>query len=256
MVKKNKKRQMTKKSVEKIARQTAYAMIPKKINWQEGTDFGPGVVNNASPWILVQPAYLDFNTGNNYSREGDSVFIEKCTGVFNLSFSSATVHRVEVRELVGFFKGDTTASAKSIQDFNLNKLTQDLPKKLSNWDRDNYFITHDKSYDLMPHQIYNAGDPDEDNRATGVWKSRQIRLGHYLYRKYNYSNSTTGQGSGASDGVEGDYADAPDNNHPMGWKPFIALQVRCPEQDFTSGTGSNPGPYVDYKFKTMFKDLK
>jgi hypothetical protein len=161
-----------------------------------------------------------------------------------------------VRELVVFYKGDSTASAKNISDFNLVKLTADMPLKLSSWDRDNYFIVHDKAYDLMPHQIYNAADHDEDNRATGVWKSRRIALGHYLYRRYNYSNAATGQGTGAADGVEGDFADAPNNNHPIGWKPFIALQVRCPEQDFTSGTGSNPGPYIDYNFKTLFKDLK
>lgn len=253
--KKKAKKNMSEATVAKIARQQAYKMIPKKINWTEGIDYGPGFVNNAAPWTMISPAYLSVGDNVNYERESDSVFIEKCTGFFNVSFSTACTHRVEIRELVGFYKGDSTGSAKNISDFSAIKLSSDLPNKISNWDRDNYFITHDKHYDLMPHQIYNNADSGGDNQATGVWKSKQIRLGQYLYRKYRYSNGNTGQGSGGPDGVEGTVSGS-NNYNPIGWKPFIALQVRCPEQDFTGATGSNPGPYIDYKFKTLFKDLK
>ena len=246
------KRGVTKKGAEKIARQVAYKMIPKKINYQEDTDFGPGNINNSHSWILIQPAYIDQGY-DNASRLSDQVYIEKCSGFFNISFDTATTNRVEVRELVGFFKGTTDANEKNIADFSPTTLHSMLPTKMSSWDRDNFYITHDKSYDLMPQQVYNAADYNGANTPHGIWRSKRIGLTQHLYRKFRYTNSTEGGDNG--DLVEGAYATS---NHPVGWKPFIALQVRCPDQDFTSlGQGNNnPGPYIDYKFRTLFKDMQ
>lgn len=243
------KRVVSKKQVEKIARQVAYAQIPKKINYTEGTDTGPGLISNALPWFVIQPAFLDQGY-DNVSRAGDQVFIEKCSGFFNLSFNTATTNRVEVRELVGFYKGSTDATEKNIADFDAHTLSTMLPNKMSSWDRDNFYIKHDKSYDLMPQQVYNAGSGDGANAPQGIWRSKRIPLTHHLYRKYRYTNTQEG---GNGDNVEGAFASS---NHPIGWKPFIALQVRCPDQDWTGGSGSNPGPYIDYKFKTLFKDMQ
>jgi len=247
--KRRNKKVVSKKQVEKIARQTAYSMIPKKLHYTSGTDSGPGLIQNAQPWLLIQPAYLDQGF-TNHSRATDHIFIEKCSGFFNLSISPACTNRVEVRELVGYFKGSTDSSEKNIADFNTTTLAGMLPNKMSSWDRDNFYIKHDKSYDLMPQQIYNAGDGDGTNVPQGIWRSKRIALTHHLYRKFDYTNTVEG---GTGNTVEGNYAAS---NHPVGWKPFIAIQVRCPEQDFTSQTGSNPGPYIDYKFKTQFKDLQ
>lgn len=239
---------MTEAQVAKIARKTAYQMIPRKINYTNGEDVGPGVITNANPWFIIQPAFI--NQGyDNVSRLGDQVFIEKCTGYFNVSFSTNTTNRVEIRELVGFYKGSTDASDKNVADFDAGTLRDHLPNKLSSWDRDNFYIKHDKSYDLMPRQVYNAGDGDAGNVPQGIWASKRIALSQYLYRKFRYTNITEG---GDGDTVEGVFAAS---NHPVGWKPFLALQVRCPDQDFTNSTGSNPGPYVDYQFRTMFKDM-
>ena len=249
--KNNKKRHygVSKKQAEKIALKTAYSLIPKKINYTEGSDIGPGVITNANPWFIIQPAFI--NQGfDNITRLGDQVFIEKCSGYFNLSFSTNTTNRVEVRELVGYYKGSTDASAKNIADFDSGTLRDLLPNKMSSWDRDNFYIKHDKSYDLMPRQVYNAGDGDGGNIPQGIWASKRIPLTHHLYRKFRYTNITQG---GDGDTVEGVHAAS---NHPVGWKPFLALQVRCPDQDFTNSTGSNAGPYVDYQFKTMFKDMQ
>lgn len=245
---KNTKRGVTKKGAEKIARQVAYKMIPKKLNYTEGQDQGPGLITNATPWLMVQPAFL--NQGyDNISRLGDQVYIEKCSGFFNVSFSTSTTNRVEIRELVGYYKGATDASDKNIADFDSNTLATMLPNKMASWDRDNFLIKHDKSYDLMPQQVYNAGAGDGVNQPQGIWRSKRIGLTHHLYRKFRYTNDSKG---GAGDTVEGTYASS---NHPVGWKPFIAIQVRCPDQDFTGATGSNHGPFIDYKFKTEFKDM-
>lgn len=250
--KKNYKRKnVSKKQMEKIARSTAYSMIPKKIAMTHGTDTGPAVITNATPWILIQPATLDQGF-NNYTRTTDEVFIEKCKGFFNLSFGTTTTNRVEVRELIGFFKGSTSPSDKNIADFGAHTLNTLLPTKMSSWDRDNFYIKHDKSYDLMPTQIYNAGQGDGANQPQGIWRSKRIPLSQYLYRKFRYTNTIMGSDTGQNT-VEGQYATS---NVPIGWKPFIALQVRCPEQDFTGPTGSNHGPYLDYQFRTEFKDLQ
>ncbi len=247
MTNKKGKRGVSKKGAERIARQVAYRMIPKKINYDEGTDVA--VQTNTSPWLVIQPAFIDQGFDNN-ERMGDQVYIEKCSGFFNISFSTQTINRVEVRELVGFFKGSTDPAEKNIADFSANELNNALPNKMSSWDRDNFMIKHDKSYDLMPRQVYNAGDGDAANEPQGIWASKRIPLTHYLYRKYRYTNTTEG---GTGDLVEGTLAAS---NHPIGWKPFIALQIRCPDQNFTGSSGSNAGPYVDYKFKTLFKDLQ
>lgn len=249
MTKKGGRKGVSKKQAEKIALKTAYKLIPKKINYNEGTDVGPGLITNTSPWLVIQPAFLDQGLSN-VDRAGDQVFIEKCSGFYNLSFSTNTTNRVEVRELVGFFKGSTDATEKNIADFDAATLANMLPNKMSSWDRDNFYIKHDKSYDLMPQQVYNAGTGDGANVPQGIWRSKRIGLTQHLYRKFRYTNTQEG---GQGDVVEGSFASS---NHPVGWKPFIALQVRCPDQDFTNSAGSNPGPYIDYKFKTLFKDMQ
>lgn len=236
----------TKKQMEKVARQQAYKLIPKKIKETHGKDFHS--LTNATPWLVVKPATIDYGV-NNYEREGDQVFIEKTTGYFNLSFSSSTINRVEVRELVGFYKGNTDPSQHGTADFGSTRLNTDLSSKMSSWDRDNYFIKHDKSYDLIPEQIFDDDGDDGANRA--LWKSKMIRLSLPLYRKYRYTNSN--EGATLSQSAEGGYSSL---NEPMGWIPFIAIQVRCPDQDFTGSGGANAGPYLDYQFRTMFKDMK
>lgn len=241
------KGKITAKQAEKIALKTAYSLIPRKLNYTEATDFGPGYITNSQPWILIQPTFIDHGD-NNITRSGDQVYVEKCSGFFNVSFNTATTNRVEIRELVGYFKGSTDATQKNIADFSANTLGTHLPNKMSSWDRDNFYIKHDKSYDLMPLQVYNAATTGA-NQPNGIWRSKRIPLTHFLYRKFRYSNTVEG---GVGDSVEGVYASS---NNVVGWKPFIALQIRCPDQDFTNANGTNPGPYVDYKFKTAFKDM-
>lgn len=234
--------------MEKIARQTAYKLIPTKIKADEATDWH--YQTNSTPWIVIKPATINWGDTTNYLRASDSVFIEKCNGFFNLSFSSNTINRVEVRELMGFYKGNTDPSQHGTADFNSTRLATDLPNKMSSWDRDNYFIKHDKKYDLMPEQLY--GDNNEDavtNRA--LWRSKNIRLSLPLYRKFRYTDNK--EGANSQEVVEGTFSAI---DEPMGWIPFIALQVRCPDQDFTGGTGANAGPYLDYQFRTTFKDLQ
>lgn len=232
---------LSKKGVEKIARQTMYRQIPRKIMYNQVTD--QAVQTNGSPWVIIQPTFIDAGD-QNHNRRGDSVFIEKCSGFFNLSMSTHTLNRVEVRELCGFYKGSTNESDKNIANFGTHELNTILPNKMSAWDRDNFLIKHDKSYDLVPQHMY-------DNQGTplAVWRSKRIPLSLYLFRKFRYTNTVQG---GSGNTVEGSLAAS---NYTEGWKPFIALQVRCPEQNFTGTTGNNAGPYLDYKFITSFKDL-
>jgi len=238
---KKKSTAMTKNKVEKIARQVAYKSIPRKLLYNQVTD--QAVQTNSTPWVIIQPTFIDAGD-QNHMRRGDSVFVEKCTGFFNLSLSTATLNRVEVREICGYYKGSTNSSDKNIANFGSHELNTLLPNKMSAWDRDNFLIKHDKSYDLTPSHMY-------DNQGTpmAVWRSKRIPLSLYMYRKYRYTNTVQG---GSGNTVEGTLASS---NYVEGWKPFIALQVRCPEQNFTGTTGNNVGPYLDYKFITSFKDL-
>lgn len=239
---KNKRQAVTKKGVEKIARSVQYKSIPRKLLYSTATD--SAVQTNAGPWIVIQPTLIDAGDHNNM-RRGDSIFAEKCTGFFNLSMSTSTLNRVEVRELAGFYKGSTNSLDKNIANFGTNELTTWLPNKMSAWDRDNFYIKHDKSYDLTPTHIYEVSP----GQPAAIWRSKRIPMSLYMYRKYKYTNTIQG---GNGNVVEGSLASS---NFVEGWKPFIALQVRCPDQDFTGTTGNNVGPYVDYKFITSFKDI-
>ena len=232
---------MTKKGVEKIARSVQYKSIPRKLLYNQATD--QSVQTNSTPWVIIQPTFIDAGD-QNHNRRGDSVFVEKCNGFFNLSMGTSTLNRVEVRELCGFYKGSTNSLDKNIANFGSNELNVNLPNKMSAWDRDNFYIKHDKSYDLTPVHMY-----DLQGVPLAIWRSKRIPLSLYMYRKYRYTNTVLG---GSGNTVEGSLASS---NYVEGWKPFIALQVRCPEQNFTGSTGSNAGPYLDYKFITSFKDL-
>lgn len=248
--KKNRKktsRAMTKTQVEKIARQVAYKQMPKKLFSTQGTDVA--IQSNNNSWLLIEPTFIDYGTGN-YDRASDQIYVEKCAGFFNVSFSPSTTNRVEVRELCGYYKGETDPLAKPVPEFDAVRLQTFLANKMARWDRDNFKITHDKAYDLMPQQVYNAGAGDGANDPNGIWRSKRIPLSLHMYRKYRYTNGTPGNNQGNI--VEGEPASS---NHVVGWLPFIALQIRCPDKDFTGSGGNNPGPYVDYQFTTHFKDL-
>lgn len=177
---KSKQRKVSKKQIEKVARQQIYRMIPTKIHTNEATD--SKLQTNAASWLLIKPAYINWSDTNNYERASDSIFIEKCSGYFNLSLNAKTTNRIEVRELMGFYKGSTDAA--HVNAFTPTLLTSDLPNKMSTWDRDNYLIKHDKKYDLMLHQIYNVEGAAGTLTPNGIWKSKNIRLTLSLYRKY------------------------------------------------------------------------
>ena len=240
--KKRQPKAITKKGVEKIARQVQYKSLPRKLLYSNATD--SVVQTNSGPWVVIQPTLIDAGD-QNHQRRGDAIFAEKCTGFFNLSLSTSTLNRVEVRELCGFYKGSTNSLDKNIANFGTQELTTWLPNKMASWDRDNFYIKHDKSYDLTPQHIYEASP----GQPAAIWRSKRIPLSLYMYRKYRYTNTIQG---GSGNTVEGSLASS---NFVAGWKPFIALQVRCPDQDFTGSVGSNAGPYLDYKFITSFKDL-
>lgn len=242
-----KKKAVTEKKMESVARKVLYKQIPRKLKTFDGEN--SEVITNNNPWTIIKPLLIHYGN-DNYMRQSDHIFAERCSGWFNFSINTLCTNRVEVRELVGFYKGSTDFTRKSMQQFGTSEINEDLPNKMARWDRDNYRIVHDKVYDFMPVQIYNAGSQGGTNIPNGIWKSKMIKLNLPMYRKFNYSNSKEG---GNGDEVEGTAASS---NFVLGWQPFIALQVRCPEQDFTgANNGSNPSPEIDYKFTTYFKDI-
>lgn len=247
-----KKAKITDKRIEKIARKVAYKQIPRKMKTYDGTD--SQTLTAAAPWLVIRPTLIprvnSANVDGNFHRNSDNIYGERCSGYFNLSLFPQTTNRVEVRELVGWYKGSIDASRKSVFQFGVSELEADLPNKMSRWDADNYKIIHDKSYDLMPAQVYNTATGDGTNSPNGIWRSKMIKLNLPMYRRFNFTNTTEG---GAGDTVSGGISAS---QVPMGWQPFIAVQVRCPDQAFTGTRGSNPSPTIDYKFTTYFKELQ
>ena len=105
---KQKSKKVSKKQMEKVARQQIYKMIPTKIHTNEAMD--SKIQRNATPWLLIKPTNINWSDTNNYERASDSIFVEKCSGFFNLSLNASTTNRVEVRELMGFYKGSSDAA--------------------------------------------------------------------------------------------------------------------------------------------------
>lgn len=210
------------------------------------------VQTNSSPWILVKPYAIPGTTtinaaGANERRLSDQIWVQRCSGFYNLQIDAKTTNEVEIRKIVGWYKGSTSGADKAINVLNTQVLATDFPTRLSRYDPDNYKIIEDKSWTSHPISIYNgASAPGDANTPIAVWKSQMIKANFNFGRTVRFSDSVEHD--------DGDPVLAIGSS--VGWAPFIALQVRCPTLDFTgpSGGGNNPSPAVDTKFTTYFKD--
>lgn len=251
----NRRRAPTAKAVAAIARRENYKMIPMKRHPFDGTsNLNDSATGPDS--LLIQPTYI---AANDYSgaydadekikRNTDSIYLERCSGIFNFTPPATCINPVVVRHVCGWWKGTPVAStdgpASSVAALSATNIQATFSSKLQRYDPDNYKIVTDRQFTITPHQIFDLNGSDDATGAevmTAIWKPQTLKCNFKFHRKFRYTNGKQ------KDDTEIDN----DGGHLVGWKPFIFLYVRAPNQQWS---GANVLP-IDYKFTSYFKDVQ
>lgn len=238
-----------------IARRENYKMIPQKRHPFDGT----AVLANSATGpdsILVNPTFIP---GNDYTgaydadekikRNTDQIYLERCSGIFDFTPPATCLNPVVVRHICGWWKGVAAASTdgppSTIAALTSTQIQATFSSKLQRYDPDNYKIVSDRQYTLTPHAVFDANGSDDatgGETMTAIWKPQKLKCNFRFHRKFKYSNGKQ------HDDTEFDTSGA----SQMGWRPFIFLYVRAPNQQWSA---SNQCP-IDYKFTSYFKDVQ
>ena len=256
--KRNYKRKANTTQMRRVAHQVARSLIPQKRMPNDGTHTLDEVGDPHG--VLIKPYFIVLNdtlnnTDEKHKRNGDQIWVNRTSGIFHVEIPATCVNRVDVRHICGWYKGtgavgavggpnglDSSLSASGIEEAFSNRLAR--------YDPANWKIITDRTFSRMPHQIYDLNGSDDrtaagmmplDELMVGVWKPITVKCNFRFNKKFKYA-----------DGKQGDDSElATSGESLVGWKPFIYLQVRCPEQPWNTG---NELP-ISYKFTTYFKDL-
>lgn len=243
----------SKKSIYKIAKKANYDMIPRKYHTYDGTSTLDDYT--APPGLLIQPTNIPANTnvgaqGTNElsQRNTNQIYLERCSGVFNIRPFSTIVNPLHVRKICGWWKGvnNTTADGPGITTFSASGIHLTFADQLSRYDPANWKIIEDKFFTIVPHSIFDQNGSQnaltfEPMRA--LWKPVMIKCNFKFHRRFTYAD---GKQSGPEDEVDIAGADV------VGWRPFIFLQVFSPDQQYTATDKVD----IDYKFTSYFKDVQ
>lgn len=258
--KKRAKRQFRKKKtrtdarVKTLAKQAVNSMKPMKRLAFDSNDTQISLANNQ--WYMWQPAYIGGGPANSTSAENvrlsNQIWLHRFSGIAHIQIQDKTMKAVEVRKMCGWYKGSTDATDASIQGFGIAHLHTSFPNRIKRYDPDNFKILEDRTWTATPKFIYDSTSGEgaaegsglqNDNRS--IWSPMTVKCNWNLNRVFRYSGSNDNQSE------ESLHASAATL---VGWKPFFAIQIRCPQQAFTDITGNNPSPVIDYKFTSYFKD--
>lgn len=239
--------------VKKLAKSAISSMKPMKMFMIDALNQTPNLGSN--PWFCVLPYDIPGSaasgTSGDVNRNSDQTWVHRTSGFFEAQMNPLCLNPVEVRKLCGWYKGSAKPNDSANSSFSVTHLATSFPNRLERYDRDNWKINEDKTWTVLPHQIYDQNSGDSSTVALRAnWKPLQIKCNYNLNRVVRYTDGTDhGAGLGVKDGglqTNGAYH--------VGWIPFIGIQLRCPNQSFTDYSGSNPSPNLDYKFTTYFKD--
>lgn len=248
------KRKRSDARVKTLAKQAINSMKPMKRLAQDANNQQYDL--STTNWIMIQPYYIGGGANNSSAAENtrlsNQVWHHRTTGIHWIRIPSTCLYPVEVRKMCGWFKGSADATDASINSFSAAALTASFPNRSRRYDPDNFKIIEDKSWTVMPHQVFDSSSGVSTGEETGltndnraVWKDVVIKCNFTTNKVVRYTDSVN------NDSEEALVASAAMS---VGWKPFIAVQLICPEQAFTGQYGSNPSPIWDSKFTTYFKD--
>lgn len=249
---KNKKKgRRTDKQIKKLARSAIASMKPMKRVAFDNLNMREDMSSNQ--WIVWQPTFIAGNAGGSdqeNTRMSNQCWIQRCSGIVNIQPSTQTLHPIEIREMCGWYKGSTSGTQAAINSFNAGHLNTSFPNRLTRYDPDNFKIIKDRFFTVCPRQIYDSSSGDSTgenshvlNDNLAVWAPVTIKCTFKLNKVFRYSDATDGGGEESL---------VTDAGSQVGWKPFIALQLRCPNHNWNTMT--HPAPLIDSKFTTYFKD--
>lgn len=234
--------------VKKLAIQAVNSQKVMKRFPNDGLNFQNPSASNE--WVCFLPTDIGASgptaVNQDISRLTNSTWIQRMSGIIDVQIPQTCHSPVEVRKMCGWYKGSSKPNDPQNSSFGATHLQQSFPSRLTRYDNDNFKIVDDINFSVSPHQqLYN---PDTETKES-LWKPFKIKCSMRLNRTFNYTDANdSAAGTNLRDGLvlNGAYL--------VGWVPFIAIQMRCPQQAFTAPTGSNPRPVWDYKFTTYFKD--
>lgn len=238
----------------KLAKKANYDMIPRKQHPFDGTTTLSDYT--APEGILIQPTYIP---GNDYvgahqpdelkQRNGNAIYLERCSGVFNIRPFSTILNPLHVRKICGYWKGvngSSTDGPAAGSPLSITGLVKTFNNRLARYDTDNYLIKEDKFFTILPDQIFDENGSDDQTAGEpmrALWKPRMVKCNFNFRRKFRYNNSKQ---QGMEDEIE-------TNGHNLvGWVPFILLLVQSPDQQYTATSKVD----IDYKFTSYFKDVQ
>lgn len=249
---------VTKAQAYRLAKKANYDMIPRKLHPFDGTT----TLNDytAPEGVLIQPTYIP---GNDYvgahqpdelkQRNGNQIYLERCSGVFNIRPFSTMLNPLHVRKICGYWKGvngSSTDGPAAGSPLSITGLVKTFNTRLARYDSDNYLIKEDKFFTILPDQIFDENGSDDQNDIHGsqepmraLWKPTMVKCNFNFRRKFRYNNAKQ---QGMEDEIE-------TNGHNLvGWVPFILLLVQSPDQQYTATNKVD----IDYKFTSYFKDVQ
>lgn len=242
------------KKIYKIAKKANYDMIPRKYHTYDGTltleDY------TAPPGVFISPTQIAANQYTGYQSPGDlskrntnQIYLERCSGVFNIRPGVLMINPLHVRKICGYWKGVAVSSSdgpNTNSGLSATTLHQTFDSRLARYDSTNYKVIEDKFFTIVPHSVYDSNGTDDaigPEPMRALWKPVLVKCNFKFNRKFTYG-----------DGKQHDQEDEidPDGSQVMGWKPFIFLQVFSPDQQYTSTDKVD----IDYKFTSYFKDVQ
>jgi len=241
--------------VKKLAKQAVNSMKPMKRFSQDNINEVYNLSSNQ--WFMLRPTAVPGAGANSLqaenSRLSNQCWIHRCSGIFHVKINPSTLYNVEFRKMCGYYKGGTGTYDTSPINFNITHLHNSFPHRNKRYDPDNFKIIEDKTWDMTPKMIFDSSSGDSISEDTGlsndnkaVWAPLQIKCNFNFNKVFRYTDADDADAEGEAlqqNGIS-----------QVGWVPFIAIQMRCPDQAFTDAQGNNPAPMLDYKFTTYFKD--
>lgn len=238
----------------KIAKKANYDMIPKKMHPFDGTI----TLNDYTQpeGILIQPTFIPANdyvgahaADELKQRNTNQIYLERCSGVFNIRPFATIVNPLHIRKICGWWKGASQSSSDGPNpgaELTAAALQLTFDNRLARYDNTNYKIKEDKFFTITPRNVVDNNGSDDavgTEPMRALWAPVMVKCNFKFHRKFTYGD---GKQSGMEDEIDTNGA------HVMGWKPFIFLQVRSPDQQYTATDKVD----IDYKFTSYFKDVQ
>lgn len=248
---KNFKRKNTNAQMTKVAKRVAFNMIPTK---RKPNDGSTQLAANTPNSLLIKPYFIEAadalvsGQDENEKRMTNNIFINRTSGYFRIIPPATLVNALDIRLICGWYKGTgavigSNAGPQGLTaNLSATHLYEVFASNMGRYDPSNFKIISDRSMIRMPQQIYDLDGSGQGSTVVGLWRPIEMKCNFNFNRRFNYS-----------DGKQNDDSETTSSGENVsGWKPFIWLYAKAPDQQWSQGNSCD----IEYKFTTYFKDLQ